>query len=39
MLKQLAGGLIMADKENIKMTPMGKVVCTEEGCFFVSEGE
>jgi 2-methylcitrate dehydratase PrpD len=29
----------MADDKNTKMTPMGKVVCTEEGCFFVAEGE
>ena len=29
----------MADNENIKQTPMGKVVCTEDGCFFVAEGE
>ena len=29
----------MTDKENAKMTPMGKVVCTEEGCFFVSDGD
>ena len=27
----------MADDKNVKNTPMGKVVCTEEGCFFVSE--
>ena len=29
----------MADNENMKTTPSGKVVCTDEGCFFVSEGE
>lgn len=29
----------MAEDENVKMTPMGKVVCTEEGCFFVSGDE
>lgn len=29
----------MTNKENVKMTPMGKVVCTEEGCFFASDDE
>ena len=29
----------MGEDENVKITPSGKVVCTDEGCFFVSEGE
>jgi 2-methylcitrate dehydratase PrpD len=29
----------MANNQNVKMTSRGKVVCTEEGCFFVNEGE